>query len=75
MKNKIRTKGGSCQSELEADEWRKMLTSKVFDNCISDLRKAIFGSTKHTSINEFEFQNNKTSLNTYIASGLMPLHS
>ena len=69
----IRTKGGSSLSRLNADEWRKMLTSKVFCSCTSDLRKAIADFIKHICVNEIKFQNNTTSLETYIASRLVPL--
>ena len=51
----------------------KMLTSKVFGSCTYDLRNAIANFIKHICINEIEFQNNKTSLETYIASTALPL--
>ena len=69
----IRTKGGSSLSGLDANGWRKMLTSKVFGICTSDLRKAIADFIKHICINEIEFENNTTSLQTFIASRLVPL--
>ena len=69
----IKTKGGSYQSELDADEWRKPLTSKVFDSCTSDLRKAIADFIKHTCINEIKFQYYTTSFDTNIAIRLMLL--
>ena len=50
-----------------------MLTSKVFGSCTSDLRKAIVDFIKHICINEIEFQNNTTSLETFIASRPVPL--
>ena len=37
----IRTKGGPDPSGLDDDGWRKLLISKVFGSCISDLCKAI----------------------------------
>ena len=55
----IRTKGGSGPSGLGADGWRKMLTSKVFGSCTSDLRKAIDDFIKYICINKIDFQNNK----------------
>ena len=69
----IRTKAGSDPSGLDADGWRKMLTSKVFSSCTSDLRKAIADFIKHISINEIAFHNNATSLETFIVSILGPL--
>ena len=47
----IRTKGGSSLSGLDANGPRKMLTSKVFGICTSDLRKAIADFIKHICIN------------------------
>ena len=47
----IRTKGGSSLSGLDANGRRKMLTSKVFGICTSDLRKAIADFIKHICIN------------------------
>ena len=49
-----------------------MLTSKVFGSCTCDLRKAIVDFIKYICINEIEFQNNATSLGTFLASGLVP---
>ena len=69
----IRTKGRSDPTRLDADGWRKMLTSKVFDSYTSDLRKAIFDFIKHICINKTKFQNNTTSLETYTVSSLVPL--
>ena len=50
-----------------------MLTSKAFGSCTSDLRKAIADFIKNICINEIEFQNNATSLQTLIADRLVPL--
>ena len=50
-----------------------MLTSKLFGSCTSDLRKAIADFIKHICIKEIEFQNNTASLETFIASRLVPL--
>ena len=69
----IRTKGGSSPSGLDAYELRKMLTLTVFGSCTSDLCKAIADFIKHICINEIEFQNNTTSLETFIASRPVPL--
>ena len=69
----IRTKGGSGPSGLDDDGWRKLLISKVFGSCTSDLCKAIADFIKHICINENEFQNDTTSLETFIASRLVPL--
>ena len=51
----IRTNGGPGPSGLDADGWRKMLTSKVFGSCTFDLRKAIAGFVKYIYINKIEF--------------------
>ena len=51
----IRTKGRSSLLGLDVDGWRKMLTSKVFGSCTSDLRKAIADFIKNICINEIEF--------------------
>ena len=69
----IRTKGGSGPSGLDADGWRKMLASKVFGGCTSDLRRAIADFIKNICINEIEFHINTTSLETFIASRQVPL--
>ena len=69
----IRTKGGFSLSGLDADGWRKILISEVFGRCTSDLRKAIADFIKHICINEMEFQNKTTSLETYIVGRLVPL--
>ena len=68
-----RTKGGSGSSGRDADGWRKMLTSKSFGSCTSDLRKTTANFIKHICINEIEFHNNTTSLEAFIASRLVPL--
>ena len=43
-------------------------------NCTLDMRNAIADFMKHICINKIKFQNNTTSLEIYIASGLLPLH-
>ena len=62
----MRTKGGSGPSGLDADGWRKMLILKVFGSSTANLRKAIADFIKYICINEIEFQNNTTSLETFI---------
>ena len=69
----IRTKYGSSPSGLDPDKWRKNLTLKVFGSCSPDLCEVITDFIKHIFINEIEFQNNTTSLETDIASRLVPL--
>ena len=75
----IRTKDGFGPSGLfgtpglDADGWRKILTSTVFGSCTSDLFKAIVDFLKHICINEIEFQKKTTSLETFIATRLLPL--
>lgn len=49
----------------------KILTSKVFDSCKSDHRKAIVDFTKHTCINEIKFQNNNHLLKYSYKEGKM----
>ena len=49
-----------------------MLTSTVFGSCTSDLCKAIVDFIKHICINEIEFQKKTTSLETFIATRLVP---
>ena len=66
----IRNKGGSGLTRLDADGWRKMLTSKVFGSCTFDPRKVIGDFIKHICVNKTEFQNNATP---YIAGRLVPL--
>ena len=70
----IRTKGRSSSSRLDADGWRKIITSKVFGSCTFDLRKAIADFIKYIFINEIEFQSNTTSLEIFIPSRLVPLN-
>ena len=69
----IRTKGGSGPSGFNSDSWRKMLTSKVFGSCTSNLRKAIADFIKYICVNKIEFRNNTASLETFIACRLVPL--
>lgn len=69
----IRTKGGSGPSGLDADGWRRIITSNAFGTCASDLRKAIADFIKYICVNEIECQNNKTTLESFIASRLVPL--
>ena len=72
-KGAIITKHGFGPSGSDADGWRKMLTSTVFGSCTSDLCKAIVDFIKHICINEIEFQKKTTSLETFIATRLVPL--
>ena len=50
-----------------------MLTSKVFDCRTSNLCKAIADLIKYIYINKIEFPDSATSLETFIASRLVPL--
>lgn len=50
-----------------------MLSSKVFGSCTSNIRIVIDDVIEHICINEMEFQNNKTSFETYIGGGIVPL--
>jgi len=46
MKAALATQGGSGPSRLDAEGWRKPLTSKMFGVCGKDLRKSIANVTK-----------------------------
>ena len=59
---RISEKSSGQNQRLDAGGWRKMLTSKVFGSCTSDVRKAIAEFIKHTA-----------SLQKFIAGRLAPL--
>ncbi|XP_057308911.1 uncharacterized protein LOC130647166 [Hydractinia symbiolongicarpus] len=63
------TKGGSGPSGMDADGWRKPLTSKVFGECGLDLRRAIANVIKKLCIENVEDQ----SLEAFTACRLVPL--
>ena len=64
------TKGGSGPSGLDADEWRRMLTSREFGTSLTDLRKTFAQVMKKLCIEELE---STTSLEGFTACRLIPL--
>ena len=63
------TKGGSGPSGLDADGWRKPLTSKVFGESNVDLRTTIANVIKKLCISNIE----DDSLEAFVACRLVPL--
>ena len=59
------TKGGSGPSGMDADGWRKILTSKVYDDTGNDLRTSIKKMCKDDIIDN--------SLEELLTSRLVPL--
>ena len=66
------TKGGSNQSALDADGWRRMLTSISFGTASSDLCKSIADFIKKLWIKKINSENE--SLEAFIAYRLIPLN-
>ena len=64
------TKGGSGPSSLDADEWRRMLTSREFGTSSTDLRKTFAQVIKNLCIEELE---STASLEAFTACRLIPL--
>ena len=64
------TKGGSGPSGLDADGWRRILTSRVFGTSSTDLRKTFAQLIKRICIEELE---TTTSLEAFTACRLIPL--
>ena len=64
------TRGGSGPSGMDADGWRRILTSKDYGDAGSDLRKAISSLIKVICIREI----NDQSLTPLMASRLVPLN-
>ena len=64
------TKGGSGPSSLDADEWRRMLTSREFGTSSTDLRKTFAQVIKNLYIEELE---STASLEAFTACRLIPL--
>ena len=64
------TKVGSGPSSLDADEWRRMLTSREFGTSSTDLRKTFAQVIKKLCIEELE---STTSLEAFTACRLIPL--
>ena len=65
------TKVGSGLSGLDADGWRRMLTSREFGTSSTDLRKTFAQLIKRLCIEELE---RTASLETFTAYRLIPLH-
>ncbi|XP_066919036.1 uncharacterized protein [Clytia hemisphaerica] len=65
----LSTQGGSGPSGMDADGWRKPLTSKVYGDCGKDLRKSIAKLTRKLCTQE----TNDESLQGFLAARLVPL--
>ena len=71
LKAAMLTKGGSGPPGLDADGWRRMLTSREFGTSSTDLRKTFAQLIKRLCIEELE---TTTSLEAFTAYRLIPLH-
>ena len=71
LKAAMLMKGGSGPSDLDADGWRRMLTSREFGTSSTDLRKTFAQLIKRLCIEELE---TTTSLEAFTAYRLIPLH-
>ena len=69
MKAATLTKGGSGPSGLDADGWRRILTSRVFGTSSTDLRKTFAQLIKRICIEELE---TTTSLEAFTACRIIP---
>ena len=69
LKSAQATKGGSGPSGMDADGWRKPLTSKVYGDCGVDLRTALANFTKRVCREDVC----DDSLEAFIACRLIPL--
>ena len=65
------TKGGSGSSGLDADGWRRILTSNSFGTASSDLRKSVADFIKKLSK---KINSENKSLEAFIACRLIPLN-
>ena len=54
LKAAMLTKGGSAPSSLDADIWRKILTSRSFGTASSDLRKTFALFVKRLCLEEIK---------------------
>ena len=68
-KTALKTKGGSGPSAMDAEGWRRILTSKQFGNSSSDLCKTIVRMTRKLCTVEDQHQ----SLEAFVACRLIPL--
>ena len=64
------TKGGPRSSGLDADGWRRILTSREFGNSLSDLRKTFTNFIKKLCAKDIQFTQ---SIETFTANRLIPL--
>ena len=71
MKVAYATKGGAGPSGLDAEGWKRMLTSKQFGTASSDLRKSLANMIKKLCIIQIE---DETSLQALMACRLIPLN-
>ena len=69
LKAAMLMKGGSGPSDLDADGWRRMLTSREFGTSSTDLRKTLAQLIKRLCIEELE---STTSLEAFIGCRLIP---
>ena len=70
----IRTRGAAGPSGVDADAWRRFLISKNYGTTGKELRTAIAKMAQKLCTTEIALQeNNKTSLEAYIACRLIPL--
>ena len=70
MKASMLTKGESGPSGLDADGWRRILTSRAFGTAILDLRKTFAQLIKKLCVEELE---SPSSLESFVACRLIPL--
>jgi len=72
LKAAMTTRGGSGPSGLDAEGWRRILTSNSFGTSSSDLRKAIAEFIKKLCIKKIPIDD--TSLESFVACRLIPLN-
>ena len=70
MKVSMLTKGGSGTSGLDADVWRRILTSRTFGTATLDLRKIFAQLIKKFCVEELE---SPSSLESFEACRVIPL--
>ena len=70
MKASMFIKGGSGPSGLDADGWRRILTSRAFGTATLDLCKTFAQLIKKLCVEELE---SPSSLESFVACRLIPL--
>ena len=70
MKASMLIKGGSGPSGLDANGWRRILTSRAFGTATLDLRKTCAQLIKKLCVEELE---SPPSLESFVACRLIPL--